>query len=70
MIVQKILNLKIEFNEKDIDVRNLYGLLEKLSVINNIKSRKNTEKLLENVIHEYGYQLQREVQKKHLGSNL
>lgn len=63
MIAQKILNLKIEFNEKDIEVRNLHGLLEKLSVINNIKSRKITEKLLENVIHEYGYQLQTEVQK-------
>lgn len=58
MIAQKILNLKIEFNEKDIEVKNLYGLLEKLSVINNIKSRKTTEKLLKNVINEYGYQLQ------------
>lgn len=58
MIAQKILNLKIEFNEKDIEVKNLYGLLGELSVINSIKSRKNTEKLLENVIHEYGYQLE------------
>lgn len=64
MIAQKILNLKIEFNEKDIEVKNLYGLLEKLSVINNIKSRKTTEKLLKNVINEYGYQLQIKVEDK------
>lgn len=62
MIAQKILNLKIEFNEKDIDVKKLHGLLEKLSVINNIKSRKTTEELLKNVINEYGYQLQIEVE--------
>lgn len=62
MIAQKILNLKIEINEKDIEVKNLHGLLEKLSVINNIKSRKTTEKLLKNVINEYGYQLQIEVE--------
>ncbi len=61
IIAQKILNLKIEFSEKDIEVKNLYKLLEKLSVINNIKSRKTIEKLLKNVIHEYGYQLQTEV---------
>lgn len=64
MIAQKILNLKIEFNKKDIDMRKLYELSEKLSVINNIKSRKITEKLLKNVIHEYGYQLQTEVENK------
>ncbi len=61
IVSQKILNLKIEFSEKDIEVKNLYKLLEKLSVINNIKSRKTIEKLLKNVIHEYGYQLQTEV---------
>lgn len=61
IISQKILNLKIDFNEEDIEVRNLHNLLEKLSVINNIKSRKTTEELLKNVIHEYGYQLQMEV---------
>lgn len=64
MIVQNILNLKIEFNESDIEVKNLYRLLDKLSAINNIKSRKITEKLLKNVIHEYGYQLQMEVENK------
>ena len=64
IISQKILNLKIEFSEKDIEVKNLYKLLEKLSVINNIKSRKTIEKLLKNVIHEYGYQLQMEVNRQ------
>ena len=39
-IAQRILNLKIEFNDKDIEVRNLYGLLNKLSVVNSAKSRK------------------------------
>lgn len=58
MIAQKILNLKIEINEKDIEVKNLHGLLEKLSVINNIKSRKTTEKLLKNVINEYQLQIE------------
>ena len=64
MIAENIVNLKIKFNEKDIEVRNLYGLLEKLSVINSIKSRKTTEKLLKNIIHEYGCQLQMEVEDK------
>lgn len=64
MISQKILNLKIDFNEEDIEVKNLYGLLEKLSVINNDKSRKMTEKLLHDVIIEYGYWLQMEVDNK------
>lgn len=57
-ITQRILNLKIEFNEKDIEVRNLHGLREKMSVINNTKSRKEMEKLLEDVIIEYGYMLE------------
>lgn len=58
MIAQRILNLKIDFNDNDIEVRNLYGLLNKLSVINNAKSRKETEQLLEKVITEYGYMLE------------
>ena len=57
-IAQRILNLKIEFNDKDIEVRNLYGLLNKLSVVNSVKSRKETEQLLENVITEYGCMLE------------
>lgn len=57
-IAQKILNLKIGFNNKDIEVRNLYGLLQKLSVINNAKSRKTTEQLLQNIITEYGIMLE------------
>ena len=58
MIAQRILNLKIGFNDNDIEVRNLYGLQNKLSVINNAKSRKETEQLLEKVITEYGYMLE------------
>ena len=57
-IAQRILNLKIDFNEKDIEVRHLHGLREKMSVINNTKSRKEMEKLLEDVIIEYGYMLE------------
>lgn len=61
MIAKRILNLKIEFNKESIEVENLYNLFTKLSVINNIKSRKMTEKLLDNVVIEYGNQLQKEV---------
>lgn len=57
-IAQRILNLKIEFNDKDIEIRNLYSLIDKLSVINSAKSRKETEQLLKNVITEYGYMLE------------
>ena len=41
-ISQRILNLKIDFNDKDIEIRNLYDLLNNLSVINSLKSRKET----------------------------
>ena len=58
MIAQRILNLKIGFNDNDIEVRNLYEVQNKLSVINNAKSRKETEQLLENVIIEYGYMME------------
>lgn len=57
-VAQKILNLKIDFTDEDIEMRNLYGLLDKLSVINNIKSRKETERLLKDIITEYGYMLE------------
>ena len=57
-ISQRILNLKIDFNDKDIEIRNLYDLLNNLSVINSLKSRKETEKLLESVITEYGIMLE------------
>lgn len=57
-IAQRILNLKIDFNEKDIEVRHLHRLREKMSVINNTKSRKEMEKFLEDVIIEYGYMLE------------
>ena len=57
-IAQKILHLKIDFTDKDIEMKNLYSLKDKLFVINNTKSRKETEQLLENVITEYGYMLE------------
>ncbi len=64
IISQKILNLKISLKEDDIEVRNLCNLFRELSVINNIKSRKTTEELLKNVLNEYAYQLQTEVESK------
>ena len=57
-IAQRILSLKIDFTDKDIEMRNLYTLIDKLSVINSTKSRKETEQLLKNVITEYGYMLE------------
>ena len=57
-IAQKILNLKIDFTNEDIEMRNLYTLIDKLSVINSTKSRKETEQLLKNIITEYGYMLE------------
>ena len=57
-IAQRILNLKIDFTDEDIEMRNLYNLIDKLSVINSTKSRKETEQLLKNVITEYGYMLE------------
>ena len=57
-IAQRILNLKIDFTDEDIEMRNLYGTIDKLSVINSTKSRKETEQLLKNVITEYGYILE------------
>lgn len=62
MISKQILNLKISFNKEDINVKNLNKLSRKLYAINNIKSRRNTEELLKNIIHEYGYLLQIEVE--------
>ena len=57
-IAQKILNLKIDFNDKDIEMKNLYALIDNLSVINSAKSRKTTEQLLKDIITEYGYMLE------------
>ena len=57
-IAQRILNLKIDFADEDIAMRNLYSIIDKLSVINSAKSRKGTEQLLKNVITEYGYMLE------------
>ena len=57
-VAQKILNLKIDFTDEDIEMRNLYTLIDKLSVINSLKSRKTTEQLLQDIITEYGYMLE------------
>ena len=57
-IAQRILNLKIDFTDKDIEMKNLYSLIDKLLVINSTKSRKETEQLLKNIITEYGYMLE------------
>ena len=57
-ISQRILNLKVDFTDEDIEMRNLYSTIDKLSVINSAKSRKETEQLLKNVINEYGYMLE------------
>lgn len=57
-IAKKILNLKIDLNEKDIEIKNLWKLSDNLSVINSAKSRKVTEELLKAVINEYGYMLE------------
>lgn len=62
IISQRIRNLKIAIDKEDINIKNLNELLEKLSVINSTKLRKNIEKLLKNVIREYGYLLQIEVE--------
>lgn len=56
-IAQKILKLQIS-NVSQIEVKHLWKLFDELSVINNIKSRRTTEKLLEKVINEYGIILQ------------
>ena len=52
------MNLKIDFNNEDIEMRNLYSIIDKLSVINSAKSRKETEQLLKDIITEYGLVLE------------
>ena len=60
-IANKILNLQLDFNDTEIELKNLYGLENKLSVINSIKARKESERLLKEVINEYGYILERKI---------
>lgn len=60
-IANKILNLQLYFNDTEIEMKNLYGLENKLSVINSIKARKESERLLKEVINEYGYILERKI---------
>lgn len=58
-IANKILNLQLDFTDTQIEMKNLYGLENKLSVINSIKARKESERLLKEVINEYGYILEK-----------
>lgn len=60
-IANKILNLQIDFSSTDIEMKSLYGLENKLSVINSIKARKESERLLKEVINEYGYILEKKI---------
>ena len=60
-IANKILNLQIDFNDEEIEMKNLYGLENKLSSINSIKARKESERLLKEVINEYGYILEKKI---------
>lgn len=63
-IANKIINLQIDFNDSDINMKNLYRLVDKLSVINSVKARKESDELLKNVINEYGYILEKEIRNK------
>lgn len=60
-IANKILNLQLDFNDAEIEMKNLYGLENKLSAINSIKARKESKRLLKEVINEYGYILERKI---------
>ena len=60
-IANNILNLRLDFTDTDIEMKNLYGLENKLSVINSVKARKESERLLKEVINEYGYILEKKI---------
>lgn len=60
-IANKILNLQLDFNDTEIEMKNLYGLENKLSVNNSTRSRKESERLLKKVINEYEYILERKI---------
>ena len=60
-IANKVLNLQLDFNDAEIEMNNLYGLENKLSAINSIKARKESERLLREVINEYGYILEKKI---------
>ena len=46
---------------KELEMKNLHRLENKLSVINSIKARKESERLLKEVINEYGYILEKKI---------
>lgn len=60
-IANNILNLRLDFTDTDIEMKTLYGLEKKLSAINSIKARKESERLLKEVINEYGYILEKKI---------
>lgn len=60
-IANKILKLQLGFTDTQIEMKNLHGLENKLSVINSTKSRKESERLLKEVINEYGYILEKKI---------
>ena len=60
-IANNILNLQLDLTDTEIEMKNLYGLENKLSVINSIKARKESERLLKEVINEYGYILEKKI---------
>lgn len=43
-IANKILNLQLDFNDTEIEMKNLYGLENKLSAINSTKRERKTVK--------------------------
>ena len=57
-ICNKIQQLKINKNANDLQVKELLSIADKMSVVNNIKSRKQLEKLFEKVRREFGIYLE------------
>lgn len=62
-VADKILDLKINLDETEVKKEVLDDRCDRLSVINSVKSRRDTEDLLRNVVDEYGYILERELRK-------
>ena len=60
-VADKILDLKINLDEAKINKELLDDRSNKLSVINSIKSRRDIEDSLRNVVDEYGYVLEKMV---------
>lgn len=54
-ICNDIQKLKVNCNPTELKIQELWVMLDKLSVINSLKSRKLSEKLLQKLILELGY---------------